>query len=126
MTQTFVISGTLPALNDLLRSRGVQRGKWSKYNVEKKAIEHRIACEIRAQGIRPIPGAVSFSFEWHEPNRRRDPDNITAAGRKLILDALVRCGVLDGDGWKVVKGWSDDFSVSKDNPCIVVTISPAV
>lgn len=53
---------------------------------------------------------------------RRDLDNISSFGRKVIQDALVNAAVLKGDGWKHVVGFSDRFEVDKENPRIEVRI----
>ncbi len=55
-------------------------------------------------------------------NRRRDLDNISSFGRKVVQDALVSAGVLKDDGWKHVVGFSDRFDVDKANPHIEVRI----
>lgn len=46
-------------------------------------------------------------------------DNIAFA-KKFILDALVKKGVLKDDGWKWVKGFTDEFFVDKKNPRVEV------
>ena len=61
-------------------------------------------------------------FSWYEPNRKRDLDNISSFGRKVIQDALVDCGVLKNDGWKYVKGFIDEFYVDREHPRIEVEI----
>lgn len=33
-------------------------------------------------------------YRWFEKDRRRDLDNVSSFGRKVIQDALVECGVL--------------------------------
>jgi len=63
-----------------------------------------------------------FIFEWKERDRRRDPDNIAAAGRKLILDGLVLAGVLPDDGWNHVLGWTDRFEVDRERPGVLVEL----
>ena len=65
--------------------------------------------------------AVYLRFNWIEPNKRRDKDNIASA-KKFIIDALVKSGILENDGWKNVIGFSDRFSVDKNNPRIEVEI----
>jgi len=52
---------------------------------------------------------------------RRDRDNI-AAGRKFVQDALVRCKVLQNDGWKEITGFSDDWAVDKARPRVEIEI----
>ena len=68
---------------------------------------------------------VFMEYLWVEPNRRRDLDNISSFGRKVIQDALVDTGVLKNDGWKHVVGFSDKFDVDKENPRIEVLIREA-
>lgn len=51
---------------------------------------------------------VRITFHWIEPNRRRDLDGISF-GKKFILDALVKCGVLTDDNRKCVTAFTDDF-----------------
>ena len=73
------------------------------------------------KGVR-IENPVFMEFLWVEPNKRRDKDNISSFGRKVIQDALVQCGVLKDDGWRHVVGFSDRFEVDKENPRIEVKI----
>ena len=42
---------------------------------------------------------VDIDITWYEPTKRRDPDNIFFA-IKFILDALVKCDVIDDDSQK--------------------------
>lgn len=55
-------------------------------------------------------------------NKRRDLDNISSFGRKVIQDALVQAKVLKNDGWKNIIRFSDDFYLDPDNPRIEVDI----
>ena len=64
---------------------------------------------------------VVMRYLWVEPDRRRDRDNI-AAGRKFVQDALVRCKVLQNDGWKEIIGFSDDWAVDKARPRVEIEI----
>lgn len=48
--------------------------------------------------------------------------NLIAFAKKFILDALVGAGVLRGDGWKHISGFTDRFKVSKEDPRIEVEI----
>lgn len=66
-------------------------------------------------------GKTRLTFRWVEPNRNRDLDNICFA-KKFILDALVRNGVIETDGWRGVEGFTDKFDVDPDFPRIEVTI----
>ena len=88
----------------------------------KKANQEEIEICIRQQGIKHVEGCIDIGFAWFEPNMKRDKDNVSAFGRKVILDSLVECGVLDGDGWKHVGNISDEFFVDAANPRIEVWI----
>nr|WP_278885619.1 RusA family crossover junction endodeoxyribonuclease [[Ruminococcus] torques] len=61
-------------------------------------------------------------YKWFEKNRRRDLDNVSSFGRKVIQDALVRAHILQNDGWKEIVGFSDEFFVDAHNPRIEVEI----
>lgn len=80
---------------------------------------HCIKAQLR--GVR-FDRPVTMAYTWHEPNRRRDKDNVSGFGRKVIQDALVRAGVLPNDGWANVEGFSDAFRVDKKNPRIEIEI----
>ena len=63
---------------------------------------------------------VFLLFTFYEQDRRRDRDNVSSFARKVIQDALVKCGNLQDDGWDHVTGYLDQFQVDKKNPRIVV------
>lgn len=58
----------------------------------KKRCEDAIATFLKGH----IDGDVRFIGEWHEPNKRRDIDNIIFA-KKFIFDALQKKGVIQND-----------------------------
>ena len=124
--QSFFIPVRLPGLNDIILAKGQYYGRgkkrYEKYQAMKKEYEGLIIATIQLAKIKPVTRA-HFKFTWIEKNKMRDPDNIAAA-RKFILDALVRSGVLTGDGWKQVAGWIDTFSVAtgKQQPGVGVMI----
>ncbi len=69
-----------------------------------------------------ITNPVRMTYRWYEKDRRRDLDNVSSFGRKVIQDALVDTGVIQNDGWKEITGFSDEFYVDKKNPRIEVEI----
>lgn len=104
----------LPALNDMLASRGSKKGRFNKYDVEKGEIQNWICGSLREFKL-PRFKKCLIGFTWVEPDRRRDIDNISA-GKKYILDALVALGVLPDDSWKHVKGFlPENFEADKNN-----------
>ncbi len=86
---------------------------------DQAAVEWYIKSQLRGVHIKH---PVRMHYTWYEPNRRRDLDNVSSYGRKIIQDALVEVGVLKDDGWKQVTGFTDEFFVDKKNPRIEVEI----
>ena len=72
-----------------------------------------------------IKSPITIHYAFYEPNRRRDLDNIAAVAHKFIQDSLVKCQVIENDGWQYIKGFSDEFHVDKHNPSIEVTLIEA-
>ena len=119
MTQTFRIEQTLPNLNDYTKAcRGNRYGGAAM----KKRCEDIIAGYIRAAGVKPCAGPVYIKYLWVEQNKRRDLDNISSFGRKVINDSLVNTGILAGDGPTHIKGFSDEFAYDRDGPGVVVRV----
>jgi hypothetical protein len=110
-----------PNLNDLVRAKGAK--SHHVYNSLKKGWAETVKlCCVGARGI-PFGLRASVHFELVEPDKRRDPDNIASAAAKLILDGLVKAGVLEGDGWAHIAALS--FSWRVGSPAGVrVVLSP--
>ena len=110
----------LHSLNEYIHEcrRNPQAGARIK-RIDQKAVEWNIRSQLR--GIR-IKRPVTMLYKWFEPNRKRDLDNVSSFGRKVIQDALVACGVLENDGWNQITGFSDEFYVDKKQPRIEVFI----
>jgi len=113
------LKGRLPGLNEIINANRTNRFVGAKL---KKEFSETIAWSCKAQKIKPIKGRLFFQFRWYEKNRKRDPDNFTSGGRKLILDALQMAGVLENDGWNIV-GWVDNWEVDKENPRVEIEIN---
>ena len=120
MPHTLTIPGTLPGLNEYISA---ERTNKYKAAAMKKNAEELIGLYARSQ-LRGVlfTGPVTMRYTWYEKDRRRDKDNIAFA-RKFIQDALVKAGVLQGDGWQHIEGFTDTFAVDPSNPRICVTIS---
>lgn len=120
MRYTLIIAGRLDNMNDYTSACRTNQYKGAKLkqkneNVVKQAIYEQL-------GRLRIKKPVRMLYKWYEPNKKRDLDNISAFGRKVIQDALVDTRVLQDDGWKYVKGFQDEFYVDKGNPRIEVEI----
>jgi len=124
------VPGPLPGLNELLAAAGGSGGRRAGYARIKRQWTETIwalAKEARIDKPGPFERAVLMTFDWVEKDKRRDPDNVAAGGRKLILDGLVNAGVLAGDGWKHVRSWHDrwqtvDEVIGGKGPGVGVTI----
>lgn len=118
MTATFIIYGRLPSLNEVIGAN--RSNRYAGANL-KRRVQSDIGWAIRAFALKPIAGPVAVSVTWYEANRRRDVDNVSSS-IKFILDALVKCGILAGDGQRHVTSVSHTVAVDRLNPRIVVTL----
>lgn len=115
-----IIPGTLPGLNQYITALDRNRNAGS---VLKKSAQSRVewCAKTQLRHFRPT-GPVWMKYTWYEPNKRRDKDNISSFGRKVIQDGLVKAGVLKNDGWAYIEGFSDRFRVDKKRPRVEVEI----
>lgn len=116
---SFFVAGKMPGLNELVRAKGssvkTKSGKvivGMAYGGLKKRWQRAVADSLMLAGIaRQTPGLWRFEFQFREPDRKRNKDNIAAGARKFIFDALQECGVLKNDGWDEIDDWHDSFAV---------------
>jgi len=115
-----VIPGILPGLNEYIEAERTHRQKGAAMKRKAQRIVE-LCAKTQLRKFHPT-GPVWMKYIWYEPNKRRDKDNISSFGRKVIQDALVKVGVLENDGWAYVDGFSDRFKVDKKNPRIEIEI----
>lgn len=115
----FTIHGTLPGLNDYITAERTNRYKGAAM---KKQCEAIVMHAARSLGKMQFERPVRMVYRWFEPSRRRDKDNVSAFGRKVIQDALVRARVLQNDGWAQIDSFEDQFFVDRKAPRIEVQI----
>lgn len=120
MKYLLIIPGKLNNLNDYICAERANRHKGAKMKADNGKIVESIVRQCM-RGVR-IEKPVFMEYLWIEPDMRRDKDNVSSFGRKVIQDALVSTGVLKNDSWKEIKGFSDRFEVDRKNPRIEVTI----
>ena len=116
------IPGSLPGLNNLIEAERAHRQKGAAL---KRDAQTLVEYELSDQIDRPLREPVTMPYTWIEPNRRRDKDNISSFGRKVIQDALVAIGALSNDGWANIEGFTDSFSVDANDPRIEIDIEEA-
>ena len=116
--QKFTIPGRLDGLNQIISAN--RENKYKGANLKKKN-EEVVLQSLLAYKVKPVSEPVFLKFHWVEANQKRDMDNIASA-KKMILDALVKAGILKNDGWNNIIGFEDTFDIDKENPRIEVTI----
>lgn len=121
MKATFVISGRLAGLNEIIKAaRG--RAGWYSGAKQKKQMTTLCAYAIRWCAVPKFIKPVRLIFRWVEGNNRRDVDNI-AGGAKFICDALVETERIPDDSRRWVKEIIHQFpNPNPDDPHISVTI----
>lgn len=118
-TASLTIYGRLTGLNEYTLARNSSRYRGNTLKQKNEALIMGYIME-QLQGV-SFSGKVHITYKWYEESRRRDLDNIAFA-KKFIQDALVKSGVLAGDGWKHIGGFTDEFYIDKDNPRVEVII----
>jgi Holliday junction resolvase RusA-like endonuclease len=127
MEYKFTFYGVLPNLNDYLQGERIpirKNGKFTtKGNVMKQENQRKIIKILRRDllGLH-IQKPIEITYKFYEINRKRDLDNISAFAHKVIQDALVKAGTIENDGWKHIRGFSDEFYVDSENPRIEITL----
>lgn len=114
------IWGQLPGLNEFIDANRRNFHAGAKLKKEAQWLAE-ISAKKSLKRWRPT-GPVYMRYVWYEPSRKRDKDNISGGGRKIIQDALVSAGYLKNDGWADIIGFSDEFRIDKKEPRIEVEI----
>lgn len=120
MVYTFTIHSRLAGMNDFINAQRKNKYAGAEFKCSQQEI---VAHEIRRQlhGVK-IRRPVRISYIWIERDKRRDLDNVSGFGHKVVQDALVQCKVLKNDGWAEIVGYRDYFEVDKERPRVVVSI----
>lgn len=113
MTQSLWVPGPLPGLNELLAAAKSGRGRGNAYSRLKSQWTETIWALAKSAKLQPMTTPVRLGFLWVERDKRRDPDNVAGGGRKLVLDGLVKAGVIADDGADEIRSWVDTFAVDK-------------
>jgi len=127
MTYKLIIDGRLADLNDYLKAERQTYRKGNFFttngNELKKDTQEVIIWAIRQQlrGVH-INNPIVLGYSFYEPNKKRDLDNVSAFAHKVIQDSLVLAGIIDNDGWKNIKAYTDKFYCDKENPRIEVLL----
>lgn len=115
-----VIPGTLPGLNEYIAAERAHRQKGAAMKRQTQRVVE-LCAKKQLRHFRPAH-PVWMSYTWYERDRRRDKDNISSFGRKVVQDGLVKVGVLANDGWTQIEGFSDEFRVDAERPRVEIEI----
>lgn len=131
ITKSFIITGAyygdkcFPGLNDMLHE-ACRHPK--AYNQMKQQFQMLTVNAIRRQlrGFK-AQGLIRLNMTFGEPRKgnKRDYDNIVAAARKIINDALVKTGTIKDDSPKYL-GYGNNVFEYTDVPYIRVEIEEVV
>ena len=117
-----IIPGRLAGANEyILKCRTNRVAAASFKTKQERIVQAAVYRSLRPDKPRPFKKPVVLHYHWFEKDKRRDKDNIAFA-HKFVQDAFVSMGLLQGDGWAWIVGFTDDFSVDKGHPRIEITI----
>lgn len=117
-----IIPGELTDLNKYIEAERGNKYKGAKIKeVETNVV--RAACHPLFVADRKVAGyPLDVRIHWFCKDRMKDPDNIAAA-KKFIMDGLVLAEIIENDGWKQIRSFCDRFSIDRNFPRIVVTLT---
>lgn len=113
--QRFTINSKLPSLNEYIKECKTNKYSANKF---KQDVEEVILYDILQSKIQSINKPVYIQFEWHEPTKRRDVDNVYSA-KKFILDALQKINIIPNDSPKWVLDCDDKIIYDKTQKVII-------
>lgn len=123
MMALLVIDGTMRGLNDWRDA--IQRSPHAGNDMA-RAAKKRVAALAREQRVPRFERPVVVIFDWYEPNKRRDLDNVAGTGQKWVLDGLVAADVLPDDNADHVVGIQHWLHFDALEPGAIVTITDEI
>lgn len=105
MIQSVFIPTRLPSLNEYINAERTNRFIAAKM---KKEFTELVA--FHCSKLKPYSEPVWVSCTWHEPNQRRDLDNVYF-GVKFLLDGIVKAGAIPDDSQKWVRAINNDIEI---------------
>lgn len=123
MVYKIIIDGRFPSMNEFIAANRIGKGRFNKGNKMKQDSQNQLSYYITSQLKKVhIDKRVYIKYQFYEPNKKRDLDNVSGYFHKVFQDALVQCKVLHNDSWYYITGFSDEFYVDSKNPRIEVEI----
>lgn len=117
---SFTIKGRFPSLNEYINAcrRNVYLANQMKQKYTRTAMVHARETKVKLS----IEYAVIVKIAYYEPNSKRDIDNISSFGNKVILDGIVKAGMLKNDSQRYICGIINSVNIDKENPRIEVSV----
>lgn len=113
---TFFIPFRFKGLNEIIAL--CKKSPYS-YNKYKKEVENYCGYCIKAK--RTFVKPVKITYNWIEPNKKRDLDNIFSA-KKFINDALVAARVIKDDSQRYLQEIRDNLIIEKGKSGVEVVV----
>lgn len=117
-----VIPFPLPGLNEYIDANRGHRKNGARF---KRKWQEDVIRVLKRQIRGPLNEPVVIHYLFVEKDRKRDKDNVSGFGHKVIQDALVQMYALKNDGWANISQYTDDFSVDKRSPRVEIEIEEA-
>lgn len=99
-----------------------RKAEW-EYQEIKKQWAALIQCLCKPKPPTPLEGVTVTLRYFFPDSRRRDPDNYSG---KIILDGLVKCGILKDDSFNCIDLEIEQGGVSKENPRVEIIITERI
>lgn len=115
---SFFLPIWFPSLNDYIDEH--RKHRMAGANMKKQYTDE-VARVLEYMRVEKIKAPVTISFEWHEKNSRRDPDNVIFA-KKFILDGMVQAGVIVNDTQRYILGIEETWLVDPANVGVSVNV----
>lgn len=112
--------GRLPGLNEYIRACRTNIHIASSF--KKDCLEQLALIIFNEMQRTTVKCPVHLTYNFYEPNRKRDLDNVSGFAHKVIQDALISCRIIPNDGWKNVSGYTDNFYVDNKHPRVELVI----
>lgn len=119
---TFTIPHRLADLNEMIRLKGSRwKGAWNKQKIAFEAAVKLawVTTSVQHGGALQVKGAYTMRYLLLCKDKRTDPSNLFAGAEKVVLDALVSCGAVEGDGFKHHRASSFEATKAAAWGCVV-------
>jgi len=116
-----IIPCELPGMNEMIATAKRGRGRYQPYAEMKRKYTSICAIYSKKCVKKPFKHPIFLRITWYCKNIRKDQDNV-AVGKKFIFDGLQQAELIENDGWKEIKGWSEKFEADKGNPRVEIEV----